>query len=103
MTPSGGQPITALIHLTPPFDNPKLRRALLPALDQKAFVSAMIGEQTELGHAPAEYSAEGQPMAPHAGLEVLTRPRNIPLAKQLVAESGYRGEPAVLMSPSDRP
>jgi peptide/nickel transport system substrate-binding protein len=99
----GWQPIIALNHLNPPFDNPKLRRALLPALDQKAFVSAMIGEQTELGHAPAGYFAEGQPMATHAGLEVLTRPRNIPLAKQLVAESGYRGEPAVLMSPSDRP
>ena len=36
--PFGWQPIIALNHLTTPFDNPKLRRALLPALDQKAFV-----------------------------------------------------------------
>jgi peptide/nickel transport system substrate-binding protein len=34
---------------------------------------------------------------------VLTRPRDVKLAKQLVAESGYRGEPVVLLSPSDRP
>jgi peptide/nickel transport system substrate-binding protein len=33
--PFGWQPIIALNHLTSPFDNPKLLRALLPALDQK--------------------------------------------------------------------
>jgi peptide/nickel transport system substrate-binding protein len=42
-------------------------------------------------------------MATHAGLEVLTRPRDLPLAKRLVAEAGYRGETAVLLSASDRP
>ena len=42
-------------------------------------------------------------MASHVGLEVLTRPRDLELAKQLVAESGYRGETVVLLSPSDRP
>jgi peptide/nickel transport system substrate-binding protein len=101
--PFGWQPIIALNHLTPPFDNPKLRRALLPALDQKAFVTAVIGEQTDLGRVPGGYFADGQPMATHAGLEVLTRPRDLPLAKRLVAEAGYRGETAVLLSASDRP
>jgi peptide/nickel transport system substrate-binding protein len=42
-------------------------------------------------------------MATHAGLEVLTRPRDLPVAKRLVAEAGYRGETAVLLSASDRP
>jgi peptide/nickel transport system substrate-binding protein len=101
--PFGWQPIIALNHLTSPFDNPKLRRALLPALDQKAFITAVIGDQAELGRVPGGYFADGQPMATHAGLEVLTRPRDIKLAKRLVAEAGYRGEPAVLLSASDRP
>src|SRR6478752_131977 len=101
--PFGWQPIIALNHLTPPFDNPKLRRALLPALDQKAFVTAVIGEQTDLGRVPGGYFADGQPMATHAGLEVLTRPRDLALAKRLVAEAGYRGETAALLSASDRP
>src|SRR5882724_1898713 len=101
--PFGWQPIIALNHLNPPFDNPKLRRALLPALDQKAFVAAVIGEQAELGHTPGGFFADGQPMASHVGLEVLTRPRDIRLAKQLVSESGYRGETVVLLSASDRP
>ena len=87
--PFGWQPIIALNHLTTPFDNPKLRRALLPALDQKAFLTAVIGEQAELGRVPGGYFADGQPMASHAGLEVLTRPRDLALAKRLVAEAGY--------------
>src|SRR3984957_10886869 len=99
--PYGWQPVIGLNHLNPPFDNPKLRHALLPALDQKAFVAAAIGEQTELGHAPGGFFADGQPMASHVGLEVLTRPRDIELAKRLVAASGYRGEPVVLLTPSD--
>lgn len=101
--PFGWQPIIGLNHLNPPFDNPKLRRALLPALDQKAFVAAVIGDQAELGHVPGGFFADGQPMATHAGLEVLTRPRDIGLAKRLVSEAGYHGETVVLLSPSDRP
>jgi peptide/nickel transport system substrate-binding protein len=101
--PFGWQPIIALNHLTSPFDNPKLRRALLPALDQKAFVASVIGEQAELGHVPGGYFADGQPMATHAGLDILTRPRDPQLAKRLVSEAGYHGETVVLLSPSDRP
>jgi peptide/nickel transport system substrate-binding protein len=101
--PFGWQPIIALNHLNPPFDNPKLRRALLPALDQQAFVASVIGEQAELGRVPGGYFADGQPMASHVGLEVLTKPRDIRLARQLVADSGYGGETVALLSPSDRP
>ncbi len=101
--PFGWQPIIVFNHLNPPFDNPKLRRALLPAVDQHAFVAAVIGDQTELGHVPGGFFADGQPMATHAGLDVLTRPRDIRLAKQLVSEAGYRGETVVLLSATDRP
>ena len=33
--------IIAFNHLYPPFDNPKLLRALLPAIDQKEYVTAV--------------------------------------------------------------
>jgi peptide/nickel transport system substrate-binding protein len=101
--PFGWQPVIALNHLTAPFDNPKLRRALLPALDQKAFIASVIGDQSELGHVPGGFFADGQPQATHAGLEVLARPRDVTLAKQMVSEAGYHGETVVLLSPSDRP
>jgi peptide/nickel transport system substrate-binding protein len=90
-------------HLYPPFDNPKLRRALLPAVDQKAYVQAVVGEQTDLGRYPVGFFTDGTPMANKAGLEVLSGPRDIGLAKKLVAESGYKGESILLMSPTDWP
>lgn len=101
--PFGWQTILQFNHLHPPFDNPKLRRALLPAIDQKTFVTSVIGDQSELARLPAGYFCEGQPMASHAGLDVLTKPRDLTLAKRLVKESGYAGEKVVMLSPSDRP
>ena len=57
-----------------------------------------------LGRTPATaYFTENQPMATHAGLEVLSGPRDVALAKRLVAESGYKGETVLLIVPSDQP
>ena len=85
-----------------PFNNRKLLRAILPAVDQREFLDAVIGDQTELGKAPVGIFTEGGPMANKAGLEVFARP-DVARAKRLVAESGYAGEKVVLMSPSDQP
>ena len=40
-------PMIAFNHLHPPFDNPRLLRALLPAVDQSAFVEAAMGGEPE--------------------------------------------------------
>jgi peptide/nickel transport system substrate-binding protein len=101
--PFGWQTILQLNHLHPPFNNKKLRQALLPAIDQKFFVESVIGDQSDLARLPAGFFCVGQPMASHAGLDVLTKPRDLDLAKKLVAESGYAGEKVVMLSPSDRP
>ena len=99
----GVMPMIAFNHLHPPFDNPKLLRALLPAVDQPAFVEAAMGSEPELIHVPAGVFTPGLPMASDAGMEVFTDPRDLALARRLVAESGYNGEKVVLMSPSDYP
>ena len=101
--PFGWPLVLALNHLHPPFDNPKLRRALLPAIDQTLFLASVIGDQTELGRAPSGYFTEGQPMSNRAGLEVLSSPRDVALAKRLVRESGYAGEKIVMLAATDRP
>ncbi len=93
--------VLAFNHLYPPFDNPKLLRALLPAIDQRAFVQAIVGDQMDLARVPNGFFTEGTPMANKAGLEILSGPRDLGLAKKLVAESGYKGEPILLMSPTD--
>jgi peptide/nickel transport system substrate-binding protein len=99
----GVMPMIAFNHLHPPFNNPKLLRALLPAVNQPAFVQAAMGSEPDLIHVPAGVFTPGQPMANDAGLEVLTDPRDPGLARDMVADSGYRGEKVVLMSPSDYP
>jgi peptide/nickel transport system substrate-binding protein len=89
--------------LFPPFDNRKLLRAILPAIDQREFLAAIIGEQTELGKLPAGFFTVGSPMANMVGMEALSGPRDVEKAKRLVGESGYKGEPVLLMSPTDQP
>ena len=99
----GVVPMIAFNHIHPPFNNPKLLRALLPAVEQKEFVEAAMGAEPELYHVPAGVFTPGLPMANEAGLEVFTAPRDLALARRLVAESGYKGEKVVLMAPSDYP
>lgn len=90
-------------HLYPPFDNAKLLRALLPAIDQKEYVTAWVGEHKELGKYPVGFFPTGTPMANDAGMEALTSPRDLNKARKLVQESGYHGEKIVLIVPSDQP
>lgn len=99
--PYGWLPIIALNHLHPPFDNPKLRQALLPAIDQSLFVEAVVGDQSELKRVPAGYFTEGHPYATQVGLDVMQGDKGIERARKLVAESGYKGETVVLIAPSD--
>jgi peptide/nickel transport system substrate-binding protein len=89
--------------LFPPFDNRKLLRAILPAIDQREFLAAVIGEQSDLGKFPAGFFTVGSKMASMAGMEALSGPRDAEKARRLVAESGYKGEPILLMSPTDQP
>ncbi len=89
--------------LFPPFDNRKLLRAILPAIDQREFLAAVIGEQSDLGKYPAGFFTVGSQMASMAGMEALSGPRDVEKAKRMVSESGYKGEPVLLMSPTDQP
>ena len=99
--PWGQMCVLVFNHLHSPFDNPKLRRALLPAIDQKAFMQAYVGDQSQFAHSPEGYFANATPLANMAGMEVLTGPRDVALAKRLIAESGYKNERILMMSPTD--
>ena len=98
----GNWMMMAFNHYQPPFDNVKLRRAVLAAVNQQDFVDAVVGDQKNLGRVGVGYFPPSSPYASSAGLEAITSPRNLDAARKLVAESGYKGEPIVLMSPSDQ-
>jgi peptide/nickel transport system substrate-binding protein len=89
--------------LHPPFDNVKLRRAILPALNQEDFMDAAMGGDKELSRTGVGVFTPGSPLANSAGLDTLAGRRDLELAKRLVAESGYKGERVVFLAPTDYP
>jgi len=102
LDPLGALAVVAVNHTQPPFDNPKLLQAILVALDQQDYLSAVLGDQIELGR-NAGFFIPGSPMANDVDMDKVTGKRDVALAKKLVAESGYKNEPILLMSPSDQP
>jgi peptide/nickel transport system substrate-binding protein len=99
----GGLMVMAFNHYQPPFDNVKLRRAVLAAVNQQDYVDSVVGEQTSLGRVGVGVFPLASPYASTAGMAALTGPRDLDAARRLVAESGYKGEPIVLMVPTDQP
>jgi peptide/nickel transport system substrate-binding protein len=89
--------------LHPPFDNPAVRRAILPALDQRAFMDAAIGTDPEMSRVPAGAFTPGMPLANEAGLEVLSGPRDMEAARSALRASGYAGQRVAMLSASDIP
>ena len=79
------------------------RRAVVAALVQQDFVYAVGGDQKALPKTGGGNFPPASPYASTAGLEAITGPRNLDAARKMVAESGYKGEPIVLMLPSDQP
>ncbi len=90
-------------HLHPPFDKAEVRRALLPALDQRAFMLAAMGEDPASWQVPAGAFTPGTPLANEAGLEAVTTPRDLEAAKQALRASGYNGRRVVMLAPTDFP
>ncbi len=95
--------VIALNHTQPPFDNDKVRKAILMVIDQKEFMTAVVGDQTNLMDVPMGIFTPHNPMANDTDMQVFTSKRDVAAAKRMVAESGYKGEKVVLMSPSDQP
>ena len=89
-------------HLQPPFNNRKLRRALLAAVNQDDYMRAAFGDDPAVWrtcHAMMpcgvrDVTELGQADMPALSLEA---------ARKAVAESGYNGERTVVLAPMDYP
>jgi len=89
-------------HRQPPFNNPRVRRAAILALDQNLFLQTAIGNPDYYQTCPSIYGCT-VPLASDAGHEYLagTAKARMVKAKAALKASGYDGTPVMIMQPSD--
>jgi peptide/nickel transport system substrate-binding protein len=89
--------------LYPPFDKPAIRRLVLSAIDQRAFMDAVAGADPELIKTGIGLFVPGTPLASDVGVDMMKGPHDpVKLNTDLVA-AGYKGEKVVLLAASDFP
>jgi peptide/nickel transport system substrate-binding protein len=100
--PLGNMGVLRFNHLLPPFDNPKMREAVLNLVDQKDYMRAVAGDEKYWKVCGAIFICGGTPFETTAGADVLLKGPNIEKAKALIKEAGYKGERIVLLSATDQ-
>ena len=88
-------------HLHPPFDDPAVRRALLPIVDQADFMQAVAGDNTDMWKDGVGYFPVASPLASPDGLEALSGKRDPATSKAAVAACGQAGAKVVALHATD--
>jgi peptide/nickel transport system substrate-binding protein len=96
----GLQTVGRMNFLYPPFDNVKVRRAALLAMNQKDILDALVGNPEYYKICGAIFMCD-TPLASDVGSETLVKGNGMAAAKKALAESGYDGTPIVIMAPGD--
>jgi len=91
-------------HLHAPFNNPAIRRAVLAAVNQTEYMTAVNGSDfPEYWTDRCGVFMPGSPMDSDAGMEKLTGKRDIAAARTAIKAAGYDDAPVVILDPSDFP
>lgn len=98
--PIGIMTMVRFNQLYPPFDNEKMREAVLSVTNQSDFMAALAGDKKNW-QICASFFACGTPMSSDAGSEALTGPRDFDKAKKMIADAGYKGEKIVVLDGVD--
>jgi len=98
--PLGSIAMLRFNHLHPPFDNPKVRRAVMMAVNQTEYLEAIIGNKDYYKVCKSFFTC-GTPLASDAGAEGAAG--DLDRAKALLKDSGYKNEKVVIISPTDIP
>ncbi len=97
--PAGLQYMARFNHLHKPFDNPKVRQAVLAAFSQQPFLQAQVGVKELYRSCPSMFTC-GTPYGSPFGSDIQSK-SNMKKAQELVKTSGYDGTPIVIMKPTD--
>ena len=87
----------------PPFNNPGVKRAVMWAIQQSDFLTAIAGEDRAMWHDKVGFFHPNSPFANDAGMEALTAPRDFDKAKRMLEAAGYKGERTVILDATDFP
>jgi peptide/nickel transport system substrate-binding protein len=87
--------------LQSPFKDKALRQALLPAINQADFMTAIVGEDPVDWRAVGGVFTPGSPLETDADAARLTGPRDFALAQRLIRQAGYTDQPIRLIGPTD--
>jgi peptide/nickel transport system substrate-binding protein len=99
--PLGNQYTFRFNTLHKPFDNPKMRQAVMWAFNQEDFLKAVIGDKQYYKVCPSLFPC-GTPLESRKGLDGgLLVESNFTKARQLLKEANYDGTPIVLMHSTD--
>lgn len=101
MVPTGYQYTLRMNHLLPPFDNVLVRRAAMLALGQDAVLRTQIGSPDLFRFCKSLYPCGTRYENDNTG--IFTGVPDPKAARKLLDEAGYKGEPVVLMRPTDFP
>jgi peptide/nickel transport system substrate-binding protein len=88
-------------HLHPPLNNRKAREALLHMMDQVTYLHWAHGQSKYYRPCYSVFAC-GSPYATRAGTEPIMK-HDLDRARQLVKESGYDGQPVVVIHATDIP
>lgn len=88
-------------HLHPPFNDQRVRRAVMMALSQEDYMRSVVGDDETLWKPLPSYFTPGTDVYSENGGDILKGPRKYDEAKKLLAEAGYKGEPIVLCVATD--
>ena len=97
--PLGNQFTFRFNVLHKPFDDPKIRQAVLYAFNQEDFLKAVVGSEEYYKTCKALFIC-GTPFATDLGMEDKLE-SNMKKARELLAEAKYDGTPIVLMQSTD--
>jgi peptide/nickel transport system substrate-binding protein len=88
-------------HLHPPFNNALLRRAILTAVNQEDYMTAIMAAD----RAAWQFCRSQYPCGTTYGTEVdlPVQRGDLDAARRMVKESGYAGQKAVIINPTDFP
>jgi peptide/nickel transport system substrate-binding protein len=88
-------------HLHPPFNDLKVRQAVAHAVNQRDYMAAAFGDPKYWRECYAFWVC-GSPNGTEIGSDAFRKP-DLDLARKLLKESSYKGEPVVLIGGSDIP